>query len=129
MTTELALTILPGLYAVGRLPTSAPIPDWAVGDWFFSITRTADELSILCPQDHVPDGVKCEPGWRCLQVAGPLGFSLTGVLASLLAPLAEAKISIFAVSTYDTDYVLVKADSFKEAINALLAAGHDVRAT
>ena len=129
MTDELALTILPGTYAVSRLPASAPIPDWTLGNRFLSITRTDDELSILSSQQSVPEGVQHEPDWRCLKVEGPLSFSLTGVLASLLTPLAEAEVSIFAVSTYDTDYILVKADALKEAINALLAAGHDVSAS
>jgi hypothetical protein len=129
MADELALTILPGIYAVSRLPAPEPIPDWALGDRFLSITRTDEELSILCPQDNVPDGVRRESSWRCLKVEGPLSFSLTGVLASLLVPLAEAGVGVFTVSTYDTDYILVKADALKEAINALLAAGHNVRAS
>jgi hypothetical protein len=129
MADELALTILPGIYAVSRLPAPEPIPNWALGDQFLSITRTNEELSILCPQQNVPAGVPREPDWRCLKVEGPLSFSLTGVLASLLTPLAEAQVSIFAVSTFNTDYILVKADTLKEAVNALLAAGHDVRAS
>jgi hypothetical protein len=129
MTTELALTILPGIYAVSRLPSEAIVPDWALGGQFSSITRTDEELSILCPQRHVPEGIQHEPDWRCLKVEGPLSFSLTGILASLLGPLAEAEVGVFAISTYNTDYILVKAESLKEAINALLAAGHDVRAS
>ena len=101
-----------------------PIPEWAHSG-FFSMTRTPDELSIVCNEEIVPDGVACEKGWHCLQVKGPLDFALTGILASLAAPLAEAGISIFAISTYDTDYFLVK--ELDRAIAVLFKAGHNVR--
>lgn len=90
---------------------------------FFSITRTADELSVVCRQDAVPEGVVCQRGWRCLRVAGTIPLSVVGVLASLAAPLAEAGISAFAVSTFDTDYLLVKDKDLKAALESLRAAG------
>ncbi len=112
--------------AVCRLAPRTPIPEWATNGRFFSLTRTPEELSLVCLQASVPEGVLAERGWRCLQVAGPLDFSLTGVLASLASCLAEAKVSIFAISTYDTDYLLVQAEDLETAIRALRAAGHEI---
>lgn len=122
----MTLTLLPGRYAVCRLDAGAAVPAWAARGAFTSLTRTADELSVVCDEAAVPAGVRCEPGWCCLQVAGPLDFGLTGVLAALAVPLAEAGVSLFAVATFDTDYVLVQADAFAAARAALLAAGHTV---
>jgi hypothetical protein len=97
-----------------------------VGGSFLSVTRTADELSVVCAQDAVPGGVRCERGWRCLRVAGTLEFSLVGVLASLLGPLADAAVGVFVVSTFDTDYLLVKERDFGRAVEALRRHGHPV---
>jgi hypothetical protein len=91
---------------------------------FYSITRTKKELSLVCSQEFVPVGVQCEKGWRCILVSGSLDFSLTGILASLTNSLAEAGISVFAISTFDTDYLLVKADNLKRAVLKLEEAGH-----
>ena len=91
-----------------------------------SITRTAEELSVVCSPEAVPEGVSHEPGWRALTVDGPLDFSLTGVLASLAGPLAEAGIPIFVVSTYDTDWLLVQAERLDAAVAVLRARGHDI---
>jgi hypothetical protein len=88
------------------------------------VTRTPDELSVVADEAAVPAGVRAERGWRALQVAGPLDFNLTGILASLAYPLARAGISLFAVSTFDTDYVLIKEDKLHDALAALQAAGH-----
>jgi len=121
---KLHLTLLPEVFAVCRLSPDAETPDWATVGAFFSITRTADELSVVCRQINVPVDVKAEKGWRCWQVAGPLDFALTGILASLLNPLAEAGISIFTISTFDTDYLLIKEATLETAIAALRAAGH-----
>jgi hypothetical protein len=93
---------------------------------FFSITRAEDELSVICEQTQVPVGVRCESDWRALKVNGPLDFSLTGVLASILTPLAESGISVFALSTYDTDYILVKASQLDQAVAALSTSGHRI---
>ena len=121
----LTLSVLSDTFAICRLAASAPMPAWARGD-FLSITRTRDELSIVCAQSNVPDGIKCERDWCALQVVGPLDFALTGVLASLSAPLADAGISIFALSTFDTDYVLVKTERWREAVQVLRQAGHRI---
>jgi hypothetical protein len=95
---QLTLVVVDGVFAVCRLEPGAPIPIWSTADDFFSITRTADELSVVCRQDAVPDGINCERGWRCLRVAGTIPFSVVGVLASLTAPLAEAGISVFTLA-------------------------------
>jgi hypothetical protein len=126
ITHRLALTPLPDTFAVCRLDQDAPVPAWASSGQFFSITRTADELSVVCPQAFVPDDVRCERGWRCLRVARTMDFSMIGVVASLVTPLAEAGISVFVVSTFDTDYMLVKENELARATVALLEAGHQV---
>jgi hypothetical protein len=100
--------------------------DAAVPASFFSVTRTPDELSIVCVESQAPDDAKSERGWRVLQVIGPLEFSLTGILAAIAAPLAAAGVSIFAISTFDTDYVLVKEENLAKALDALRAADHRV---
>jgi len=122
--TNLTLSLLPDNYSICRLGPEADIPPWALAGDFFSITRTEEELSLVCSHEVVPDGVQCEKGWRCIMVVGPLDFSMTGILASLTASLAVAGISVFAISTFDTDYFLVKADNLKRAILKLQEAGH-----
>ncbi|HLI90742.1 MAG TPA: ACT domain-containing protein [Ktedonobacteraceae bacterium] len=103
------LIVLPDEYAICRLAPHYDVPSWALARrTFVSITCTADELSIVCPFSSVPQDIHCERGWRAIKVQGPLDFSLTGILASLAVPLAEGGVSIFAVSTFDTDYILVK---------------------
>jgi hypothetical protein len=125
------LTLLPERHAICRLDARAPVPGWAVQSAFFSITRTADELSIVCLQqalpEHTPEGLRIEPGWRAFMVDGPLDFALTGVLRSIAAPLAEAGVSIFTLSTFDTDYVLVREAQLQPALTALARADHTVR--
>jgi uncharacterized protein len=120
------LTLLAERFAISRLAADAPIPDWATCDSFFSITRTGDELSVVTQISQVPVGVHSQPGWRVLKVHGPFVLSEIGVLSALAAPLAEAKISLFAVSTFDTDYLLVAAETLAAAITALSRAGHTI---
>ena len=119
----LVLSLLPGTLAVCRLSVEEAVPDWAWSGPLASVTRTGDELSIICRADAVPEGVRCEPGWRCMKVHGPLDFGLTGILARLTAPLARGEIAVFCVSTHDTDYVMVKAERLDAAVGALRAAG------
>ena len=121
---SLNLTVLQDEFSVWRLAADAPLPSIEAGG-LLSITRTDDELSIVSSSD-VPAGVTAETGWRCLRVEGPLSFDLTGVLANLSAPLARAGIPIFVVSTYDTDYVLVKAVDLDRACSALREEGHAI---
>jgi hypothetical protein len=123
---RLRLRVLDGALAVCRLPAGSPRPAWAVGGPLVAVTATEHETSVVCGEAVVPDGVRCEPGWRALMVAGPLDFGLTGVLAAVAVPLRDAGVSIFAVSTYDTDYVLVRSDRLQEAAAALRSAGHTV---
>ena len=125
-TRHLALTLLPERFAISRLAADAPIPEWATQGPFFSVTRTGDELSVVTELSRVPVGVQSQPGWRVLKVHGPFVLSEIGVLASLAAPLAEAKISLFAVSTFDTDYLLVASETLPAAIAALERAGHTI---
>ena len=122
--TSLTLSLLPENYSICRLGPEAGIPPWALAGDFYSITRTKGELSLVCSEEFVPVGVQVEKGWRCLQVSGPLDFSLTGILASLTNSLAEAGVSVFAISTFETDYLLVKADNLKRAVLELEEAGH-----
>ena len=110
-----------------RLPPEAAVPDWALSGAFHAITRTPAELSVVCPSDDVPPGVRAEKGWRRFSLAGPIAFDETGVLSSVAAPLAAADIGIFAISTFDTDYLLVPARKLEAALLALEAAGHRVR--
>jgi len=123
---NLTLELLTATFAVCRLDFDAPIPDWAHCD-FVSITRTRDEMSIVCRQEEVPDDVQAERGWRCLRVVGKLEFSLVGVIASLTKVLADAEISVFVVSTFDTDYLLVRQIDVNRTVEALKDAGHTVR--
>ena len=126
MATSLNIHILPGLFAICRLPAEAPSPEWAQSDELLAFTRTRDEFSIVCAEEQIPANVTAERGWRTLKVAGPLDFSLVGVLASLVVPLADAGVSIFALSTYDTDYILVKESDLESSRQALEHAGHKV---
>jgi len=120
------LSVLEGRLAVCRLDVEAEVPTWATAGTPFSVTRTPEELSVVCPEESVPDGVRCERGWRALVLEEPLDFSLVGVLASVARPLAEAGVSIFSISTYDTDHVLVREEALDGAVAALRGAGHEV---
>lgn len=125
-TRSLTLEVLPDRLAVCRLDRGAPLPAWAAAGGFVSLTRTDAELSVVCLQESVPSGTCAEPGWRCLRVKGPLGFGLTGVIASLAGPLASSGVSIFVVSTYDTDYLMVQERDLERGVHALERAGHAV---
>jgi hypothetical protein len=122
----LTLRLLPGTYAISRLEAGAAVPPWADGDGFVSISRTADELSILCVAARVPPGVRSEGGWRALALEGPFPFEAVGVAASVLQPLAAGGIGILLVSTFDTDVLLVKASDLGRATDLLTAAEHQV---
>ncbi len=122
----LRLSTLDGQMSVCRLDPSSGIPNWVVTGGLFSITRTADELSVVCPEGAVPEDVRCEKGWRVLKLEGPFEFSEVGVLASLTAPLADAGIAIFAISTFDTDYLLVKKERLDLAVATLRERSHEV---
>ena len=123
---NLNLEILPGSFGVTRLAPVLPTPDWATRGTFTSVTRTTEELSIVGPEENVPPEAECERDWRCLRVVGPLDFSMVGILAALLVPLARTGIAVFVVSTFATDYLLVKADQLEPGVRALELAGHRV---
>ena len=123
---RLRLHVLVGRFAVCRLEAAASIPAWAEGAGFVSITRTRDELSVVCAQDRVPSGTRCENGYVAIAVEGPLDPGLVGVLVALASPLADARIPILAIGTFDTDYVLVREAHLERALAVLREAGHDV---
>ena len=127
MNHQLTITVHPELYAICRLESNDGVPAWATGERFATISRTENELSIVCEDGRVPKEIHAERKRRLMQVEGTLAFSLTGILAAIAAPLAEAQVSIFAVSTYDTDYVLVSDEDMEKAVKALESAGHVVR--
>lgn len=125
----LQLIVAPERVAVVRLEPHAAVPFWARAGAFVSVTRTEDELSIVCPASAVPAEVPCEGPFSRIQIRGPLAFSETGVLVSLASPLSEAGISLFALSTYDTDHILVAEQDRDRALEVLEAAGHRISAT
>ncbi len=121
------LYLLEEVYAVCRLEAGSPLVKGPFSGNLYSVTATPEEVSVVCPERESPPEAKCERDWRCLKVSGPLDFSQTGVLASLADPLAKAEIPIFVLSTYDTDYVLVKNSRLDKALAVLKEAGHLVR--
>ena len=124
---RLPLELLPDTLAICRLDAGAPVPSWAAQpSSFLTVSRTADELSITTLQSTVPAEVPCERDYRALRVRGPLPLDLVGILAAIADPLAAAGMSIFAISTYDTDYVLVKARELERALEVLRRAGHQI---
>jgi hypothetical protein len=123
---RLELSVLPELFAVARLAPDAPVPSWATRGAFFSVTRTSEELSIVTAESNVPTGVRSQANWRALRVHGPFAFSEIGVVSALAAPLADARISLLVVSTFDTDYLLVDSGQLRAAIVTLEGAGHKV---
>ena len=126
MAQSLSLTLLPDPLAICRLAPEARLPEWATAAPWWSMTRTADELSVVCAERFVPEDVLASRGWRALRFAGPLALDESGILASVAGPLAAARVSLFALATYDTDYVLVPAAQRAAAIEALERAGHRV---
>lgn len=122
----LRLSLLPERYGICRFAPETAIPEWGMSGPIYSITRTADELSLVCAEAAIPDGAQHEPGWRVLRLEGPFDFDQIGVLLAVLAPLARAGVSVFALSTFDTDYVLVRETGLGQACAALEHAGHDL---
>jgi uncharacterized protein len=125
---NLNLSLLEGRFAVVQLEPKLPVPAWALEGEFFTVSKTSEELSIVCLESNVPtnSNVRLERDWACLKLQGPFEFSLTGILLSVLEPLAKVNVGIFAISTFNTDYVLVKAENLERAILALEGAGHSV---
>ncbi|MGB8582188.1 MAG: ACT domain-containing protein [Candidatus Sulfotelmatobacter sp.] len=117
---------LPGHYAIVRLDPNSPVPDWATKSDFTSVTRTADELSIVCPLTNLPADADSQLRWICLKLEGPFPFSQTGILLSFIEPLSNNGVPVFAISTFDTDYVLVPEEFAGQALKMLSDAGHQL---
>ena len=123
---SLQFELLPFKFAVCTLLPLAPLPDWAMAGAYCFISRTPDEFSVVCPQDQVPAGAKSQRGYVCMKIVGPFLLSEVGVLNSFLQPLAERGIPIFAIGTYETDYVLLLEEYWVMALKALREAGHEL---
>jgi hypothetical protein len=128
---KLTLSIMDSMFGIFRMDSGSEVPPWAYGGSFFSITRTPEELSVVCQESsvpaNIPEQVRAERGWKCLKVEGPLDFGLTGILAGISRVLAEHRVSIFALSTYDTDYILVREEDLQSAVRALVEEGYEIR--
>jgi uncharacterized protein len=123
---QLKFRRLSGPYIVARLAPDEAVPLWASRGEFTSVSRSADELSIVCAAENLPHDIEAKLHWICLKLEGPFAFSLTGVLLAFIEPLSSKGIPIFAVSTYDTDYVLIQEEWIGAALNALRHAGHEL---
>jgi len=123
---KLTLEVLSDSIAVCKLAVTQVVPSWAYQGRFLSITKTEEEISIVCSEDNIPDNVVCVRGWRAFKVQGILDFGLVGILANITTALADAGLGIFAISTYNTDYILVKEKDLKSAIAALRNGGHKI---
>ena len=123
---KLTLLLLPDHLTVCQLSPDSPFPSWAVGNNILSLTRSTEELSIVCESTAVPKNIIAESGWRALKIQGPLDFSQIGILTALSTILAEAEISIFAISTYNTDYLLIKENNIIKGKQALSQAGYKI---
>ena len=122
----LRLVVLPERLSVCRLDAKAPIPEWALGESFLSISRTREELCVICEDRFVPGGTRASRGWRGFKIEGPLDLDLVGILVSVAVPLAQSNIGILPIATYETDYVLVREGQLVDAVKALRFAGFDV---
>lgn len=117
---------LNGPYAIVRLAPHAAVPEWATKGEFTSITRTAEELSIVCAAENLPADVQSPHRWQCFKLEGPFPFSQTGILLSFIEPLSNKGVPVFAISTYDTDYVLIQDEWAETALDILQNAGHEL---
>jgi hypothetical protein len=125
---RLNLALLEGRFAICRLGVNEPVPAWVLdASGFIAFVRTSDELSVLCQEKILPANILSESGWRMFMVEGPLDFAITGVLLALAKPLSDAGLSILAISTFGTDYLLVKEEALESAVHALAAAGHRIK--
>lgn len=122
--TTISLKRLEGSWAISRLAPTDPVPAWADGPGFASVSRDDEELSVVCREERVPADVRSDRGWACFKFLGPFAFDQTGILLSVIAPLSSAGIGIFAVSSFDTDHLLVKREHLERTLELLRAAGH-----
>ena len=128
MAQPLTMDLLTGEWSIARLPAAEPVPDWAWSEVFSSVSRTSDELSIIAPSPQVPSSVKSEGGFRVLAVRGPLAFDAKGILADLAGAIAEADVALLALSTFNTDILLVRQQDLAAAAAALESRGHQIEA-
>lgn len=130
---KLILRVLESKFGILRLEKDSEVPSWIYKSDLFSITKTPEEMSIVCQENNIPEntpaGIRVQRGWSCLKIKGPLDFGMTGILAGVSRILAENSISIFVISTYDTDYILVKETDLKKAVKTLQEEGHEIRKT
>ena len=119
------IQVLPFELTIGRFKEGRSIPDLKKGSIFFSVTKTDEEVTVVCEPEYMPPGIETESGWSVLKLEGPLDFHLTGVLSEILIPLAEHRISVYTISTYSTDYVLVKGKKLSQAIQ-VLSVNHEI---
>lgn len=124
MEKHIALKRLDGVYGIARLAPDTPIPAWADGPGYVSITRSDDELSIVCLSHRIPENVRRDTGWRCLKFQGPFAFDQAGILFAVIEPLSRNGIGVFVVSTFDTDHLLLQEADIARAEHLLAAAGH-----
>ena len=125
--TKIVLSILDETYIIYKLAQSTNLPEELIGCEFYSLSNSQEELSLVCPEQILIQSENSSPNWKCLKVAGPLDLNLTGILAGLSDTLAKAKISIFAISTFETDYLLIQKQSLKAAKNALISQGYQFK--
>ena len=121
---QITLELVENEYAINRLDAGAPVPAWADGDGFVTITRSPFELSIVCLASRVPSGIKTDAGWSCIRFVGPFAFGATGIVLSVIRPLSEGGLGVFVVSTFDGDHLLIKRDDLPKAMALLTTAGH-----
>ena len=126
MQKSFVISVLKDSYAVCRLNAFEGIPDWALGSPLSSVTRTSEELSVVCPAEVVPENVDCEQNWKCLKIQGPLALNEAGIVSGITTSLASADISVFVLSTYETDYILVKQMNLAKAAKVLTESGHEI---
>ncbi|WP_395589280.1 ACT domain-containing protein [Pseudomonas sp. TR47] len=124
ITKRVKLNVLAGTYSVCRLGPEELIPTWADGEGFVTISRSQDELSIVCLQSRIPEAIMCDRDWACLKFVGPFAFDETGIVLSVIKPLSESNIGVFVVSTFDGDHMLLKQSDLDKALPLLTAAGH-----
>ena len=125
-TSSFTLELLPERLAVCRLEPDQVDLDWDPGEGLLSVTFTSEEVSVVCEEAYAPADAEIARGWRCLRVVGPLDFEMVGVLANLAGALAAERIPIFALSTFDTDHILVRSSDLERSVEALRGAGHEV---
>ncbi len=125
--TKIVLSTLEEIYIIHKLAQSTNLPEGLIGCEFYSLSNSQEEMSLVCPEQMLIQSENSSPNWKCLKVAGPLDLNLTGILAGLSDTLARAKISIFAISTFETDYLLIQKQSLKTAKNALISQGYQFK--